>query len=217
VVLLDTCSLLDVVRQPTRTNIPSGTITAALTIAQRTRTNPRGAWIIASDLILEEWATRAQNISKDVEVQISKIERDVDQVLAAARLLPTVTQPPRLSLTGLRLHDELHDIAAQVLACAEILKGEPNEILNAHRRLVNGLAPAKKGKQEYKDCVIIEQYLSFCRDLRAGGLTTHCIFVTSNINDYGTPQGLLPPRDMEFAAVGLEFALNFDAALSPIK
>ena len=186
-------------------------------IGLRTHASPGRAWIVASELVVEEWSSHAQHTKDEVEAHIKTTDRQVQQVLAAAQRLPILAQLSRWDLTSLKLPDELHNIAAGVLGCTEVLRSEQSHILSAHSRLINGYAPAKKGKQEYKDCVIVEQYLSLCRELRLGGLSTWCGFVSSNVNDYGTPAGLLPPLDADFAAVGLTFAVNFDAAFSLIR
>jgi PIN domain len=214
VVLIDTCSLLDILRQPIRMNIPSGTIAGALRLAERSQSAPRTVWVIASEYVCKEWADHDGHTRDEVEAHIKMIDRQTDQVIAVAKQFPMVAHSQKLTLASLALHQQLHNVAARLLESAEVFQVQDNHVLSAHQRLIGALAPAKTGKQEINDCVIIEQYLALCRSLRSGSLTSPCIFVSSNTHDYGTPTALRSPLDSEFSAVNLTYAVNFDHALT---
>jgi PIN domain-containing protein len=215
--LLDTCALLDIIRQPTRTNIPSATIAAAGQITRRASLQAGRVWIVVSELVSSEWSDHEESTTAELEHHIERLDREIGQLMTAANLLPATRETSlRLPLAILQIHQQLRGIAADVLVSAEILTTEDAYTNKAHIRLISGHAPAKKGKQEYKDCVIIEQYLGLCQELRSKGVTDKCVFISSNVNDYGTPAALIPPLNSDFKDVGLELAMNFAAAASLI-
>jgi hypothetical protein len=81
-------------------------------------------------------------------------------------------------------------------------------------RLNQAQAPAHKGKDSMKDCVVIETYLEAIRDLREDGLTAPVVFVSSNTKDYAEAPGsrLRAELATEFAPLNIEYASTWDLA-----
>ena len=73
---------------------------------------------------------------------------------------------------------------------------------------------ASKGKDSMKDCVVAEIYLDAARQLRAAGLHSAIVFVSSNTKDYCEQVGTVLRADLaqEFAVLGMEYAPNLAAA-----
>ena len=84
--------------------------------------------------------------------------------------------------------------------------------INASNRTVGNLAPASKGKAEHKDCIIIETAEKCCYNLRQNGFVEKFIFVTSNVTDFGNPNTLHPPIDVEFQNLNMQLAVNLTHA-----
>lgn len=76
------------------------------------------------------------------------------------------------------------------------------------------MAPAARGKQEFKDCLIIEQYLALGRRIQSLGVPL--VFVTSNSEDYcGGGTRLAAPLNEELPAAGITWCsvLNWAEAV----
>ena len=84
----------------------------------------------------------------------------------------------------------------------------------AFLRLNQARAPARKGKDSMKDCVVIETYLDVAARLRAAGLKSKIVFASSNTKDYtgDTRRALRPDLAEEFALLEMEYAPNLAAA-----
>ena len=81
---------------------------------------------------------------------------------------------------------------------------------------MNNIPPSKKSGQ-MKDCVIIEECLELCRQLRATGFVKKAVFCTSNTDDYcDVTKALHPTLDVEFAPVGLSFTKNLPWAVHEV-
>lgn len=82
----------------------------------------------------------------------------------------------------------------------------------AAKRMQRALAPARRGKDSFKDCVVVESYLAATRALRDAGLNAPIVFASSNIKDFTDNGTLRPELAQEFAAIDLVYAPNFSAA-----
>jgi len=70
----------------------------------------------------------------------------------------------------------------------------------AWKRIQEGRKPAGGNKQSMKDCVIIETYLEFNRQLKESiNRFPEPIFISSNTNDYGELEGQLSQHGLKYA------------------
>jgi len=83
----------------------------------------------------------------------------------------------------------------------------------AHMRLARGIAPGRPGSRNVADCIISEHILELSRKLRNGGFTGRQVFVSSNIKDFGPIGQPKPPLDADFAALGIDYLPNIEAAM----
>lgn len=216
VVLLDACSLLDVVRAPIRDEIPSGVVEAAVGLDAAAHAGPRGAWFVIATQAQEEFTQHIDTVAEDVTDKIAGIERRLGAIYSISQVLPVGTMPLARP-TALNLPRQLRDLAEGILARAAILERDDDCRLRATDRVAKGVAPSARGKQEYKDCEILEHYLGFAHALRRLGFAPALIFVTSNTKDYGKPGQLCPALEADFAAVSLSFVTDLAWAQAVIR
>ncbi len=83
----------------------------------------------------------------------------------------------------------------------------------AHKRLVNCIASASKGKAEYKDCFILEQYIDLAKKLKAEGFSKTIVFVSSNHMDFGKPFDTREDLHVEFSDAGIQYVGDLQSAI----
>ncbi|WP_291051994.1 hypothetical protein [Hyphomonas sp.] len=77
------------------------------------------------------------------------------------------------------------------------------------------IAPARRGKESSKDCIVVETYLDALDSLRAAGMQTTAVFLSSNTKDYQTGGGVLEPALVsDFGQSNISYAPNMSAAKS---
>jgi hypothetical protein len=210
VLLLDTCALLDIVRTPVRENIPAEIVSSAIKLIS-TR---QEVWLIACEVIDTEWKKHIDEVAISTANDIKNLHKRVklfEDVVNCSPISPkwSYVKP----VTSYDLEIELRKISVNFLNSLEFIKPDADCTVKASTRLINAVAPASKGKDEFKDCLIIEHYLKLSSQLRKMGFSEKIIFVSSNKNDFGNPYGLAPPLDSEFSIVGLDYVSNLhDAA-----
>lgn len=88
-------------------------------------------------------------------------------------------------------------------------------VRRAFERVRRGIAAATQGKQNMKDCVVVETYLEATRTLRGLGFDAPVLFLTTNSGDFsqsGSDRNVHSDLDPEFSNAGLTYASNFLAA-----
>jgi hypothetical protein len=83
----------------------------------------------------------------------------------------------------------------------------------AFARMNAGLAPARRGKESSKDCLVYETYVEAVTALRRVGVATPIVFLSSNTHEYFTEGRILKSEiAAEFGKVNLVYAPNMSAA-----
>ncbi|MBD1878197.1 PIN domain-containing protein [Coleofasciculus sp. FACHB-T130] len=216
VVLIDTCTVLDVIRAPQRES--THIISAASNMTSRASVNPKQLWVVATELIDNEWKDNCQKVEDELTVHIKKIDSQHSNLRIAATYFHPVNLVKPLTLGGLKLPMHLRRVAQSLLDSAVLIADDGNYIIRARNRVRRGEPPAQKGKQEYKDCEIIEHYLAFCKELRDKGFREKCVFTSSNTQDYcDSKKKLHLSLQTDFDALGLEYARDIAHAYSLVK
>jgi hypothetical protein len=214
VLLLDTCSIIDIIRVPIRPT--RDLLEAAQRILDRTVTPQRKLWNVVNQQVVQEWYDNAANVAREVTAAIARTEESARRLLATARYIAPSQSLSAFSLGGLGLEGLLLTLSRSLLDGSAVLEDDEACLQRALGRMRNGIAPSSKGKPEYKDCHIIEHFLELARRLRSCGFSDQIIFVSSNTEDYGKGPGGRPPLDAEFRAVQLEFATDIAWAESQL-
>jgi hypothetical protein len=210
--LIDTCSLIDIVRVPLRGNINHSHIQGAIDIARMGKSGQIS--LAVTNTIYNEFKTHLAPTCIELERYIQELESKNSSIISA---IESVGLSYRFSINGLakqKLPEKLSELAEDLFSLSFMLKRDTGCGDRAHNRVELVQAPASRGKSESKDCLIIEHYLDLTKKLRATGFDKKIVFVTSNSKDYGTPGVLRAPLDLEFKAARIEYCNNFAWALS---
>src|SRR5580692_2760584 len=167
VLLLDTCSIIDIIRVPIRPT--RDLLEAAQRILDRTVTPQRKLWNVVNQQVVQEWYDNAANVAREVTAAIARTEESARRLLATARYIAPSQSLSAFSLGGLGLEGLLLTLSRSLLDGSAVLEDDEACLQRALGRMRNGIAPSSKGKPEYKDCHIIEHFLELARRLRSCG------------------------------------------------
>lgn len=211
VLCVDTCTLLDVIRDVTRDTVRAHDAKAGLSLLLSAETGT-DLVVFTAEQVKLELALHLAEVEDEAKAKLEKFRNsaqrihDVAMVFGASGALQTVHLQDHVVRTRAAL-DRWKAIARSVPGSSEITS-------RAFTRMNQPKTPARKGKDSIKDCVVIETYLEAASELRAAGLTTPIVFASSNTNDYYGPNGSQLPSDIasDFSSLQMIYAPNFGAA-----
>jgi hypothetical protein len=215
--LLDTSALLDIIRTVGCLHCPPGMVPAALEMIQMASDSPSRLWIVAAKLVQGEWEDNRNSVEVATRKHIKGLDRNIETLTEVIKHFGSLSSESVPNFSEFGVESRLKNVAENMLRVATTLQEDDGCSVLANRRVIAGWAPASKGRNELKDCMIIEHYIHLCRELRDGGFNSKCVFVSSNVNDYGKGGRPLPPLDEHFKAVGLEYVTDLAWASSVIR
>ena len=211
ILCLDTCTILDVVRDITRETIRLSDAKAGLDLLQAAESK--------ADLVV----LMAEQIGIELGVHLQEVQQEAEDKLAEfhgqAQRIHDVTSV--FGATGIMSISHLHGHVGRArlvldrwTAVAMRVPDNPGVAGRALARVNAPRTPARKGKDSIKDCVIVEAYLEAAQQLRAAGLSAPIVFASSNTKEYYSPSTAHLPADFaaDIAAVSMSYAPNFGAA-----
>lgn len=211
VLCLDTCTILDLMRDPTRDNVNPIERQTALDLFVAAE---GGAHLVAllADQVVHEFGHHAQSVEDEAKQALAKLKAKLARIDAVAAAYGSAG-----TSAFAHLDDHVRRARAVVDRWLEVAvpAGQGADIPGrAFARLNQARTPARKGKDSMKDCVVIETYLEAAAKLRSARLTQPIVFVSSNVKDYAGENGsvLKPDLAAEFGALGMEYAPNLSAA-----
>ena len=155
VLCIDTCSLLDLVRDPTRSKFERRHADAALHLVARAEAKPATLTIVLTEQVIKELHANLENVKIEGERSIERINQSLD-FLKAYGLLSSLPTPAINSSAFTSAADR---VIQRFVRVAVISKGSVASERRAFGRVSGPRAPAKRGKESVKDCLIIENYL----------------------------------------------------------
>lgn len=167
---------------------------------------------MVAQTVVNEWGRHHALKRESAEKAFRATDELVALAWSIAHNLASAPDRPVVQFAGLRLGERLHDMVEEVLQNAPVIADDDQYAAAAGIRVRNGLAPASLVKPEFADCLLIEQHLALCRELRSSGFNKPCVFVCSNVKDFGEPKAPRPPLDREFAQCGITFVYDLAAA-----
>jgi hypothetical protein len=185
ILFIDTCIFLDILRSPYRDNIHVEAISSALSLIKMSESNPCKVWLLTNEMVQSEWRENIANVKQELEKEVKKLEHTREQLVAAANVILKIDHAHGQKMTSLNLHGHLENLSSNFLSHCLVIKQEDSHLVKAMHRVQKCLAPAKQGKPEPKDCVILEAFLDISRKVRKLGHSGKIYFVTSNSTDYG--------------------------------
>lgn len=220
VIILDTCSLLDLFRRDDsrkQPRVPVDEIAVAVEILRETSARPNWAHLVVPELVPGEFADHADQIEQTLESWLTFHDENQDWLRGTAPLVG-VTPPVTAAVGSLGLQAHLRRLADDLLARAVVLDRDPACLNRAVDRLIAKRRPSHK--KEIKDSMNLEQCLELGTRLKRAGFAPPVAFVSSNTNDFA--ESLAVNRihlDLraEFAAASLEYFTSLRAAVGTLR
>jgi len=211
VLCLDTCSVLDIMRDPTRETARAHERMAAIDLLMAIETGTALVSLVA-DQVRFEFAANAKVVEDEATETLLRLRQQLARIDAIAAVFgPT----GRTDLSHWDGHvARSRAIVDRWMAAATPVRESDYIASRALLRLNQARTPARKGRDSMKDCVVIETYLDVVTELRAAGLAARIVFVSSNTKDYMGETGRALNADLaaEFASVDMDYAPNLAAA-----
>jgi hypothetical protein len=211
VLCLDTCIVLDLMRDPTREAVRAHERQAALSLLTALESGTQLVGLVA-DQVRFEFGENVKVVEEEAERALNRMREQIRRIDAVAAVYGA-SGSTDLS----HLDDHIAQSRAVVDRWMEAVTPAPQSAEIASRallRLNQVRTPAQKGKDSMKDCVVLETYLDVAAALRTAGLSSKIVFASSNTKDYTGEPGRTLKADVagEFAGVGMEYAPNLAAA-----
>lgn len=211
ILCVDTCTVLDVIRDITREPMRLSDAQAGLDILLSAET-PGKLVVLIADQVTLEMAANGKQVHEEAEAHLTKFAEQAQRIhdIAIAYGATGV-----MSTSHLKGHaSRAQSVLDRWVAVAKQVAQGHGVIGRAFDRVNSARTPARKGKDSMKDCVVVETYLEAAQQLRSAGLTSRIVFASSNTKDYRQPASSHLQADIaaDFAARSIEYAPNFGAA-----
>jgi len=199
VVFIDTCTFLDVLRQPFRAKDPQtakSTIDSAKRFLAAASAVAPLVHLVTAEIVVKEWSDNLPTVATELTRHIDNVESSLERLSSCG---PLLIDPAHIfaAIKGARTNaDTLQPLAEQLIAASHVISSNPAIREAAYNREVQGLGPAKKGKQCIKDCTVAETLIQMTEELRTNGFGGAVLLVTSNTQDF-TDGGLRPHVDLQ--------------------
>ena len=216
VLCLDTCVVLDILRDPARKDMRVHEHEASLALLSAAQSGTTLETLVAEQ-VSREFQDNVEQVQKDARRSIEALTRQFDKLNALVSLYGTLRP---FDLAHWKDHDQRsRSTAERWFQVSTTVRQTSNTIPNAFLRLNQARTPASRGKQSMKDCVILETYLDHIQSLRARGWNATAVFVSSNTGDYADADKTTIKDDIkgEFQSLGIEYAPNMGAARGLLK
>lgn len=209
VILFDTCALLDIVRSVDRDNISPEIISAASTL-----TSSNDNWLVSSEVVDTEWANNIEIVEAGTRNSVKNLHKRAllfKEALTHSTLTDKWMYPK--SFTSYDLEKNLKSISNNLRKSLTLIESDATCIQRASNRVIQCIAPASKGKSEFKDCLIIEHYIELGNRLKASGFSNSIIFISSNKSDFGSPYDIREPIKTEFSKANIRYIGDIKSAI----
>ena len=211
ILCFDTCSALDLMRDPTRETADASDRKTALNLLMSIEGSEHLVSLMAKQ-VRQEFNEHVDEIEKETVTALQKLRKKLQRIdeIAGVYGASGFTNTSHLDDHAKRARK----IADRWIASARLIEKTEFIDMRAVQRVLAPRSPARKGKDSLKDCIVIETYLDIVRRLRKANLSKPIVFISSNKKEY-TREGRMRLKDdleKEFASVDLKYAPNFAAA-----
>jgi hypothetical protein len=183
VLVLDTCTLLDIVRLPLlfpkkeRAGAALASIRKILALANN---NEPSMNIVIPAPVGEEWKRNVSSVTHNVAEHLSRIDKQIGVIHAIASSFTPIS--PCLTYAERKIEAALRNLGEGLLNVGMALELDENLKKAATNRAMDLLPPATKGA--INDCMIYIHSFELFTRLRNGNFSARCVFMTSNTKDY---------------------------------
>ena len=210
ILCLDTCSVLDVLRDPTRRDVNRLEQDASLFLLGMAETGS-GLEVRVADQVRHEYAEQVERVQEETTRALAELRSQIWKIDELAGLHGCQGQ---VVLEHWDEHPKrCRKAADRWMTIAKSVPPPPDVEKRAFARVNQALPPAGRGQNEMKDCVILETYLAYVRALRADSTRT-VVFVSSNTRDFGNDRrnDVADQIREELLEVGMKYAPNMRIA-----
>lgn len=211
VLCLDTCMVLDAMRDPTREQIRPHDREAGLALLSAAEAGT-ALVTLAADQVQLEFSSNVDVVEAEATRSLARLREQLGRIDGVAAVYGA-----RGTTNLAHLDDHVprsRRVAERWMAAAVGVERSPEVASRAFARLNAARAPARKGKDSMKDCVVVETYIEAAAALRAAGLSSPIVFASSNTADFTDGPGSRLRAELvhDFAAARIEYAPNLGAA-----
>lgn len=208
---VDTCSILDIIRGAGSSKQMSVAETeSALAIARLATSTPPGCRVIRASVVEGEFNKHLQSAVNILDTEIKKVSASLnilDSLARATGLSPLTTRPDPF------LSDPVKQLAQFIIDNALICDSDQDSRNAAHHRVSLARAPSKPGKESYKDCCLLEEYLAVMREVRSRNGNVPAVLITSNTADFCDEHRKVHPHILSDASsLDLSVCINWQHA-----
>jgi hypothetical protein len=211
VLCVDTCTVLDVVRDITRETVTTSDVNAGLTLLSTAEAGS-GLIVLMAEQVTLEIASNVASVEQEAQAALQKFLAQAQRIHDVATAFGAQGSLQVYHLDG---HvGRAKPVLDRWKQASQVVPHNDGVASRAFRRVNEPRTPARRGKESMKDCVIVEAYIEAASQLRAAGLTAPIVFASSNTKEYFAPNTRHLQSDIagDLAAVGVEYAPNFGAA-----
>lgn len=211
VLCVDTCTVLDVVRDITRETVTTGDVNAGFALLSMAETGSALIVLMAEQVTLEI-ATNVVSVEQEAQAALQKFLAQAQRIHDVAMAFGA---QGKLQVRHFDGHvSRAKPVLDRWKQVAQMVPHNDGVASRAFRRVNEPRTPARRGKESMKDCVIVEAYIEAASQLRAAGMTAPIVFASSNTKEYFAPNTRHLQSDIaaDLVAVGMEYAPNFGAA-----
>lgn len=211
VLCVDTCTVLDVIRDITRETVTPGDALAGLALLAAAETDA-GLIVLMAEQVSLELASHVAGVEEEALNGLKKFQAQIQRIHDVAVAYGAMGPLHVRHISG---HvGRARTVLDRWKNVARPVPHNDGVANRAFRRVNAPRTPARKGKESMKDCVIVEAYIEAASQLRVAGLTAPIVFASSNTKEYHAPNTTHLQLDIaaDLSAVGMEYAPNFGAA-----
>lgn len=211
VLCVDTCTVLDVVRDITRESVTLADVNAGLALLAMAEAGS-GLNVLMAEQVSLEIAGNVANVEQEAQAALEKFLAQAQRIHDVAGAYGAQGSLQVRHLDGHLCRSR--PVLDRWMQVAQVVPHNDGVASRAFRRVNEPRTPARRGKESMKDCVIVEAYIEAASQLRAAGMRAPMVFASSNTKEYYAPNTRHLQGDIaaDFAAVGLEYAPNWGAA-----
>jgi hypothetical protein len=209
VLCIDTCSILDIMRDPTRDTVRPHDRQAAIDLVIAAEAGNLMCFI--AEQVAIEFADHDQSVQDEAERSLRKMRAQIERI---NKLSAVYGAPGIANLAHLDDHvARARSVVGRLLVKLDKVIPGPSVPAKAFARMNAGIAPGRRGKESSKDCLVYETYLELVAALRGSGVASPIVFLSSNTNEYFTDSGILrAPIAVDFGKLSIDYAPNMSAA-----
>lgn len=209
VLCIDTCSLLDIMRDPTRDTQNPYDHRAAIELVIAAEAGD--VIFLMAEQVAHEFGEHDKRIQDETANTLEVLKKHMTRINDISAVYDASKALDFAQLDG---HvDRTRALVGRWIAKVEKITPDPTAHSKAFARVNACKAPAKRGKESSKDCLIYETYLEAATTLRNAGVSNPIVYLSANINDYLTEGGILKPDlQVDFANLNLVYARNMREA-----